>query len=29
MPTMDFEIYLPTEAGTAALQAALEDLTYW
>jgi len=29
MPTMDFEIYLPTEAGTAALQAAMEDLTYW
>jgi len=29
MPTMDFEIYLPTEAGTAALQTALENLTHW
>jgi uncharacterized protein len=29
MPTMDFEIYLPTEAGADELRAALEDLAYW
>ncbi len=29
MPTMDFEIYLPTEARADELRAALEDLTYW
>jgi predicted TIM-barrel fold metal-dependent hydrolase len=26
---MDFEIYLPTEAGADELRAALEDLAYW
>lgn len=29
MPTMDFEIYLPTEASAEELRAALEALTYW
>ena len=29
MPTMDFEIYLPSEASPEVLRAALEELTYW
>jgi predicted TIM-barrel fold metal-dependent hydrolase len=29
MPTMDFEIYLPTEIGADERRAALEELTRW